>query len=138
MGKKGLLIAYDYCTGCHTCEVACKQEHGYPAGRWGIMVKDCTRGVGGPRAGGLSAVSHRPVRSLRQAHRSRGKAGMCQALHGGVHQLRRGQRTRADHGDHAQERVVLAALVALLRVRRERSTDGTAWTSIDQVEPGAG
>ena len=43
MGKKGLLIAYDYCTGCHTCEVACKQEHGYPAGRWGIMVKDCTR-----------------------------------------------------------------------------------------------
>lgn len=43
MGKKGLLIHYDYCTGCHTCEVACKQEHGYPAGRWGIMVKDCTR-----------------------------------------------------------------------------------------------
>jgi anaerobic dimethyl sulfoxide reductase subunit B (iron-sulfur subunit) len=23
--------------------VACKQEHGYPVGRWGIMVKDCTR-----------------------------------------------------------------------------------------------
>ena len=43
MGKKGLLIHYDYCTGCHTCEVACKQEHDYPAGRWGIMVKDCTR-----------------------------------------------------------------------------------------------
>jgi Fe-S-cluster-containing dehydrogenase component len=43
MAKKGLLISYDYCTGCHTCEVACKQEHGYPAGRWGIMVKDCTR-----------------------------------------------------------------------------------------------
>ena len=43
MAKKGLLINYDYCTGCHTCEVACKQEHGYPADRWGIMVKDCTR-----------------------------------------------------------------------------------------------
>jgi Fe-S-cluster-containing dehydrogenase component len=43
MAKRGLLINYDYCTGCHTCEVACKQEHGYPAGRWGIMVKDCTR-----------------------------------------------------------------------------------------------
>jgi Fe-S-cluster-containing dehydrogenase component len=43
MAKKGLLINYDYCTGCHTCEVACKQEHGYPAGRWGIMVKDLTR-----------------------------------------------------------------------------------------------
>jgi Fe-S-cluster-containing dehydrogenase component len=43
MAKKGLLINYDYCTGCHSCEVACKQEHGYPAGRWGILVKDCTR-----------------------------------------------------------------------------------------------
>jgi Fe-S-cluster-containing dehydrogenase component len=42
MGKKGLLINYDYCTGCHTCEVACKQEHGYPAGLSGIMVKDFT------------------------------------------------------------------------------------------------
>jgi Fe-S-cluster-containing dehydrogenase component len=41
--KKGLLINYEYCTGCHTCEVACKQEHGYPAGTWGIMVKDFTR-----------------------------------------------------------------------------------------------
>ena len=43
MAKKGLLINYDYCTGCHTCEVACKQEHGYPAGLGGILVKDCTR-----------------------------------------------------------------------------------------------
>ena len=43
MARKGLLIEYEYCTGCHACEVACKQEHGYPAGRWGIMVKDCTR-----------------------------------------------------------------------------------------------
>jgi Fe-S-cluster-containing dehydrogenase component len=43
MAKKGLLINYDYCTGCHTCEVACKQEHDHPAGLWGIIVKDLTR-----------------------------------------------------------------------------------------------
>jgi len=43
MAKKGLLINYEYCTGCHTCEVACKQEHDYPPGRWGIMVKEFTR-----------------------------------------------------------------------------------------------
>ena len=43
MAKKGLLINYDYCTGCMACVVACKQEHDLPAGRWGIMVKDCTR-----------------------------------------------------------------------------------------------
>lgn len=25
----GLLIDYKWCTGCHTCEIACQQEHGY-------------------------------------------------------------------------------------------------------------
>ncbi len=40
MGRKGLLIDYEFCTGCHTCEVACKQEHGYPAGKWGIKVNE--------------------------------------------------------------------------------------------------
>ena len=33
---KGLLINYDYCCGCHTCEVACQKEHGYQVGQWGI------------------------------------------------------------------------------------------------------
>lgn len=47
MAKKGLLIQYDYCTGCMACVVACKQEHGYPEGRFGIMVKDMTRETDG-------------------------------------------------------------------------------------------
>lgn len=38
MAKNGLLIHYEYCTGCHSCEVACKQEHNYPAGKWGTKV----------------------------------------------------------------------------------------------------
>jgi Fe-S-cluster-containing dehydrogenase component len=38
MQKYGLLIDYDYCTGCHTCEIACKQEHNYPVGKDGIKV----------------------------------------------------------------------------------------------------
>ena len=40
MSRKGLFIEYDYCTGCHTCEVACQQEHGYPAGKPGIKVTE--------------------------------------------------------------------------------------------------
>jgi Fe-S-cluster-containing dehydrogenase component len=36
MPKKALMIDYEYCTGCNTCEVACKQEHGYPVGTGGI------------------------------------------------------------------------------------------------------
>ncbi|WP_258360398.1 4Fe-4S dicluster domain-containing protein [Moorella sulfitireducens] len=38
--RYGLLIDYEYCTGCHTCEVACKQEHNFPVGRWGIKVNE--------------------------------------------------------------------------------------------------
>ena len=40
MPKYGLLIDYQYCTGCHSCEVACKEEHGYGVGKWGIRVFD--------------------------------------------------------------------------------------------------
>ena len=34
----GLLIDYEYCTGCHACEVACAQEYKRPAGMAGIQV----------------------------------------------------------------------------------------------------
>ena len=37
---KAILVNYDYCTGCHSCEVACKEEHNYPVGKWGIRVHD--------------------------------------------------------------------------------------------------
>ena len=40
MARKGLLIDYQYCTGCQSCVVACKQEHRYPEGKWGIKVDE--------------------------------------------------------------------------------------------------
>lgn len=40
MSQNGLLIDYDFCTGCLSCEVACQQEHGYPAGKVGIKVTE--------------------------------------------------------------------------------------------------
>ena len=36
----GLLIDYKWCSGCHSCEVACKNEHDIPLGRWGIKVTE--------------------------------------------------------------------------------------------------
>lgn len=35
---KGLLFDTEYCTGCFSCTVACKQENGYDADTWGIKV----------------------------------------------------------------------------------------------------
>jgi Fe-S-cluster-containing dehydrogenase component len=40
MSKNGLLINYDFCTGCHSCEVACQQEHDFPADKCGIKVTE--------------------------------------------------------------------------------------------------
>lgn len=38
MSKNGLLIDYEYCTGCHSCEMACKKELDLPLGKWGIQL----------------------------------------------------------------------------------------------------
>jgi Fe-S-cluster-containing dehydrogenase component len=38
MSKLGLMIDYEYCTGCHSCEVACKNENNLPLGKWGIKL----------------------------------------------------------------------------------------------------
>lgn len=35
---KGILVDYEYCTGCHTCEVACQQEMGLAPDKLGIIV----------------------------------------------------------------------------------------------------
>ena len=40
MPRYGLLIDYEFCVGCHACEVACKQEHNRPLEEWGICVKE--------------------------------------------------------------------------------------------------
>lgn len=40
MGEQnyGILIDNEYCTGCHTCELACKNEHDLPKGQWGVKL----------------------------------------------------------------------------------------------------
>lgn len=38
MAGMGILIDYEWCTGCHTCEMACQMEHGLPVGQFGIKL----------------------------------------------------------------------------------------------------
>ena len=38
MSKNALLIDYEFCSNCHTCEVICKVDKNIPEGKWGIKV----------------------------------------------------------------------------------------------------
>ncbi len=38
--KMGMLIDYEYCTGCHSCEVSCKQRFDLDSDDWGIKVAE--------------------------------------------------------------------------------------------------
>ena len=37
---KGILINYEFCTGCHSCEVACKKVLELPKGEFGIKMME--------------------------------------------------------------------------------------------------
>ena len=37
---KGILINYEYYTGCHSCEVACRNELGLGRGEYGIKLTE--------------------------------------------------------------------------------------------------
>ena len=36
--KKALFIDYTWCTGCHSCEMACKVEHNFGEGVYGVKL----------------------------------------------------------------------------------------------------
>lgn len=49
MPKYGLLIDYEFCIGCHVCELACKQEHNRPPKEWGILLNKIEPEISGGR-----------------------------------------------------------------------------------------
>jgi len=40
MTQNALLFNYQYCSGCHSCELACRNERGLGLGIWGIKVAE--------------------------------------------------------------------------------------------------
>ena len=61
----GLLIDYEYCTNCHSCEVACQMHLGLAPEQWGIKVSEY-----GPikNVNGDWEWTFVPVRRLRRAY----------------------------------------------------------------------
>jgi len=50
MSKYGLLVDYEYCTGCYACIVACRQERNLPAEKSGLhLVEIGAEVVGFPK-----------------------------------------------------------------------------------------
>jgi Fe-S-cluster-containing dehydrogenase component len=43
--KYGLLIDYEFCTGCMTCQIACCQEYDWPAGLGGMRVQEIVQNM---------------------------------------------------------------------------------------------
>ena len=46
MPKYSMLVDSKYCTGCHSCELACNQEYNRPVGSAGIKVFESTLKTG--------------------------------------------------------------------------------------------
>lgn len=38
LNRPALMFDYEYCTGCHSCEVTCKRRLDLPEGQWGIKL----------------------------------------------------------------------------------------------------
>lgn len=48
--RNGLLIDYEFCTGCQACVVACQQEHHWEAGMGGMTVMEVVEKLPDDRA----------------------------------------------------------------------------------------
>ena len=40
MTRNAILVNYEFCTGCSTCETACKMEKGIPVGKWAVKLQE--------------------------------------------------------------------------------------------------
>jgi len=91
MSKKceyGLLIDYEYCTGCYSCQVACAQEYQWPAGMGGIRVIEIEQKLPNNRAY-LTYLPFPTELCILCAPRTKEGTGasLRQTLYGGLHEI---------------------------------------------------
>ena len=59
MSKYAMVVNYKYCTACHSCEVACRQELEIPVEEWGIKLAE----MGPKKMAGAWEWNYVPIRS---------------------------------------------------------------------------
>ena len=103
--SNGLLIDYEFCTGCHTCEVACKKVHDLPIGQYGIKALEYgpVKNIKGDWEWTYLPLPTDSVRPLRRAH-GRGSSPELRApLPGRHHVLGSDCRAGRKSGGKAQD-----------------------------------
>ncbi|MFH1651132.1 MAG: 4Fe-4S binding protein [Chloroflexota bacterium] len=75
MPRYGLLIDYEFCVGCHACEVACQQEHHRAQDEPGITVLEVPPDVSGGKWYYIPFPTDRCKRCGKRI--ARGKAPAC-------------------------------------------------------------
>ena len=59
MKNYAMIIDYKYCSGCHSCEIACRNEKELPLEEWGIKVTE----YGPDKLGGVMTWNYIPALS---------------------------------------------------------------------------
>lgn len=81
MTKYGLLVDAQWCSGCHSCEIACQMEHGLPVGETGIKVVKIGPWVIGDEAEENWQFSYLPIPTKQcdtcASRRAQGKVPTC-------------------------------------------------------------
>ncbi len=99
MPRNGLLIQHDWCTGCHACEVACKQEHNYSEGMCGIRVDELVTVSPDKVQVDFVPITTRFCDLCADRLKPRGgNDGLRQALPGHLHHVRQNKRPRESAG----------------------------------------
>jgi Fe-S-cluster-containing dehydrogenase component len=83
----GLLVDYEYCTGCYACQVACAQEHRWPAGMSGIRVQETVQNLPGDKTYLAFIPFPTELCDALRARTRKASSRLCAALHGGLHEV---------------------------------------------------
>ena len=127
-----LYVDYEWCSGCHACELACKQEHDLKTDEWGIRVIERMY-----RGKEKVVIEYVPIPTeycdfclnrVRQGQETR----LCSSLHDQVHGIRSHGRNGQAGGEEKEDRGVGAHFLMLPRgvSGLEMTAEAVLWLTV--------